>query len=192
MAGRQAKTLAPLQQNLLLQHVRGRRDALRSRVIILLSFRAGLRACEMARVEWPMLLDSAGRVAHSIELEDRIAKKKSGRRIPIHPELRAALNALLRRTPNPVGPVIRSRKGGHMRPNSIVNWFVQLFVEVELAGCSSHSGRRTFITVSARNLHEAGGSLRDVQLLVGHKSLLTTQAYIEGSSNAQRKLVSLL
>ena len=75
MAGRQAKTLAPLQQDVVLQHVRGRRDALRSRVIILLSFRAGLRACEMARVEWPMLLDSAGRVAHSIELEDRIAKK---------------------------------------------------------------------------------------------------------------------
>ena len=192
MAGRQAKTLAPQQQDVLLQHVRGRRDALRSRVIILLSFRAGMRACEIARVEWSMLLDSAGKVAHSIELEDRIAKKKSGRRIPIHSELRAALNALLRRTPNATGPVIKSRKGGRMRPNSIVNWFVQIYAELSLPGCSSHSGRRTFITTSARNLQASGGSLRDIQILAGHKSLLTTQAYIEGSSAAQRKLVSLL
>lgn len=192
MAGRQAKTVVPMQQDMLLQHVRQRRDALRARVIVLLSFRAGLRACEIARVEWPMLLDSTGAVAHSIELENRVAKMGSGRRIPIHPELRAALKALLRRTPNPAGPVIRSRKGGHMRPNSIVNWFVTLFAEVAFAGCSSHSGRRTFITTSARRLHEAQASLRDVQLMVGHKSLLTTQGYIEGSSSAQRKLVSLL
>lgn len=192
MAGRQAKTIAPVQQDVLLEHVRGRKDALRSRVIILLSLRAGLRACEMAKVEWSMVLDPHGKVSHSLELEDRVAKKKHGRRIPLHRELRIALVALLRRTPRPVGPVIVSRKGDHMRPNSIVNWFVTLFKEIEFAGCSSHSGRRTFITTTAKKTHLAGGSLRDVQLLAGHKSLLTTQAYIEGDSHAQRKLVSLL
>jgi len=77
-------------------------------------------------------------------------------------------------------------------PNSIVNWFVALFKEIEFVGCSSHSGRRTFITTTAKKTHLAGGSLRDVQLLAGHKSLLTTQAYIRGHSHAQRKLVSLL
>ena len=192
MAGRQAKTIAPVQQEVLLQHVRGRKDVLRSRVIILLSLRAGLRACEIARVEWPMLLDPHGKVSRSLQLEDRVAKKKSGRRIPIHPELRSALVAHLRRTPRPTGPVIVSRKGGHMRPNSIVNFFIKLYQEISFAGCSSHSGRRTFITVTARNLHLAGGSLRDVQLLAGHRSLLTTQSYIDGDSHAQRKLVSLL
>ena len=55
-----------------------------------------------------------------------------------------------------------------MRANSIVNWFVAMFAELKLEGCSSHSGRRTFITAAAKNVHRAGGSLRDVQLLAGH------------------------
>ena len=61
-----------------------------------------------------------------------------------------------------------------------------------LHGCSSHSGRRTFITKAARLVHKTGGSLRDVQLLAGHASITTTQRYIEGDTDAQRKLVSLI
>jgi integrase len=79
-----------------------------------------------------------------------------------------------------------------MCPNSIVCWFKALYNGLGFGGCSSHSGRRTFITETTRRVHEAGGSLRDVQLLAGHRSLLTTQAYIEGSSSARRKLVALL
>jgi integrase/recombinase XerD len=39
---------------------------------------------------------------------------------------------------------------------------------------------------------EAGGSLRDVQQLAGHASLSMTHRYIEGDSDAKRKLVNLL
>jgi integrase/recombinase XerD len=39
---------------------------------------------------------------------------------------------------------------------------------------------------------EAGGSLRDVQQLAGHVSLATTQRYIEGDSDAKRKLVGMI
>ena len=79
-----------------------------------------------------------------------------------------------------------------MRANSIVNWFVSLYKELGYEGCSSHSGRRTFITSAARVLARSGGSLRDVQLLAGHRSIETTQAYIDGDTKAQRKLVSLI
>ena len=58
-----------------------------------------------------------------------------------------------------------------MRPSSVVNWFAQLYRELGLHGCSSHSGRRTFITKAARLVFKAGGSLRDVQQLVGHRSI---------------------
>jgi integrase/recombinase XerD len=79
-----------------------------------------------------------------------------------------------------------------MTPVSIVNWFAGAYRFVGLSGCSSHSGRRTFITRAARLVHKAGGSLRDVQLLAGHRSIQTTQRYIDGDTDAQRKLVSLL
>jgi integrase len=191
MAGRQAKTITPVQMDALMQHIRGRKDAARCRVIILLSLRAGLRAAEIAKLEWPMVLDATGKVGQTIELEDRIAKKKHGRRIPIHPELRSALVALQRRRFTD-GPVICSRRGGHMKPNSLVNWFKSLYRELGFGGCSSHSGRRTFITQVARVIPQAGGSFRDVQLLAGHRSLVTTERYIDGDSHAQRKLVALL
>ena len=79
-----------------------------------------------------------------------------------------------------------------MRPNSIVNWFVAKCREAGLEGCSSHSGRRTFITSAARRAHWAGASLRDVQMLAGHRSIETTQGYIDGDSDAQRRLVSMI
>ena len=75
---------------------------------------------------------------------------------------------------------------------SIVNWFAVAFRAIGVAGCSSHSGRRTFITRAARFVHKAGGSLRDVQLLAGHQSIVTTQRYIDGDTDAQRRLVALI
>ena len=193
MPGRQAKLVTSAQLEALLQQVRHTRDWARARVLLLLSFQAGLRASEIAKLTWPMVLDASGEhVGMTIELEDRIAKKGSGRRVPIHPELRSALKALHRRRPYREGPVVRSRKGGHMRPNSIVFWFWRLYRQVGFKGCSSHSGRRSFATMAARKVHEAGGSLIDVQQLLGHRSITTTQRYVSGDTSAQRKLVSLL
>ena len=79
-----------------------------------------------------------------------------------------------------------------MRTTSIVNWFASLYRELGFEDCSSHSGRRTFITNAARNVHRTGCSLRDVQLLAGHASIETTQRYIDGDTAGQRRLVSLL
>jgi integrase/recombinase XerD len=64
--------------------------------------------------------------------------------------------------------------------------------DLGLVGCSSHTGRRTFITETAKKVYTVGGSLRDIQVMVGHRSLNTTQRYIDYDSDAQRKVVSLL
>jgi integrase len=118
-------------------------------------------------------------------------KKCSGRSIPIHPDLAAALQAWRQVAP-PSIYLITSERGGRMRPLSIVVWFDRAFKNIGLKGCSSHSGRRTFVTRAARIVHKAGGSLRDVQLLAGHRSIQTTQRYIDGDSDAQRKLVAMI
>jgi integrase len=71
-------------------------------------------------------------------------------------------------------------------------WFHRLYQTLGMTGCSLHSGRRTFITRAARKVSEVGGSVRDVQQLAGHASMQTTQRYIEGVSDAKRKLVGML
>lgn len=193
MPGRQAKLIAPSVLQRMLGYVRRYSPTpARDRVMILLSVRAGLRAAEIAQLTWPMVLDARGRVGDLLVVTDRIAKKRGGRRIPLHADLRAALVGLWRSTVVTDGPIVRSLRGGGMKPNSIVNWFVALFATLNIDGCSSHSGRRTFITQAARNAHRAGCSLRDVQLLAGHRSIETTQQYIDGDTHGQRRLVALL
>jgi integrase len=140
-----------------------------------------------------MVLDPTGQISGIIELRDHAAKKGSGRCIPIHPDLRDALAALRARDAQSTSDsVVRSERGGPITPLSIVVWFNRAFRNIGLKGCSSHSGRRTFVTRAARLVHKAGGSLRDVQLLAGHRSIQTTQRYIDGDSDAQRKLVSMI
>jgi integrase/recombinase XerD len=160
MPGKQAKTLSRQQVRAALHRARRSRYPQRDRVMILLSVKAGLRAGEIAKLTWAMLLDADGRLADRIELHDGAAKKRSGRTIPLHPELRRAL-LVLRRQTGDEGAVIRSERGGArgLRPGSIVNWFRRRYAELGLSGCSSHSGRRTFVTNAARLVFKAGGSL---------------------------------
>jgi integrase/recombinase XerD len=191
MLGKQARILSPAHVDALLTYAQQSRQPCRNRVLVLLSLKAGLRAAEIAKLTWDMLLDPLGGLAPYLAVRSAIAKKGSGRRIPMHPQLRAALQAWQAES-GAVGAVVRSARGGPMTPVSIVNWFALAYRAIGLQGCSSHSGRRTFITCAARLVHKSGGSLRDVQLLAGHRSIQTTQAYIDGDSDAQRRLVALL
>ncbi len=191
MPGKQAKILSDQHIEDLLFFAGNTRQPDRNRAIVLLSMKAGLRAAEIANLTWDMVVGPTGQIGTTIELHDDAAKMGNGRTIPMHSQLRDAL-VLLRRVEPISGPVIRSERGGQMTPLSIVVWFARAYDALGLDGCSSHSGRRTFITRAARAVHQAGGSLRDVQLLAGHRSIQTTQRYIDGDSDAQRRLVSLI
>ena len=191
MPGKRAKILSIADVGDLLAFASCTRHPLRNAVMVLLSAKAGLRAAEIANLTWDMVVDASGHVSGLIELTDNAAKKCSGRSIPVHPDLIAAL-ATWRQVAPPSAYVIASERGGRMRPLSIVVWFNRAFKNIGLKGCSSHSGRRTFVTRAARIVHKAGGSLRDVQLLAGHRSIQTTQRYIDGDTDAQRKLISLI
>lgn len=191
MLGKQAKILSDKNICDLLAFTERTRYPIRNRVIVLLSVKAGLRAGEIANLTWDMITDPTGNIGAVVALIDQIAKKKSGRLIPLHRDLRAALVAL-QSVADGTGPVIQSERGHAMTPASVVNWFAVAYCAIALSGCSSHSGRRTFVTRAARLVHKAGGSLRDVQVLAGHRSIQTTQRYIDGDSDAQRRLVALI
>ncbi len=195
MRGQPAKVLSDTDLRWVLNLVRRQRHPERNRVMVLLSVKAGLRACEIARLTWPMVTDAHGKIGTVLELPAKAAKKGSGRRVPIHPDLRSALISLQRTSahgPEQTAAVVQSERNRPMTAKAVVNWFGAVFQTVGLEGCSSHSGRRTFVTRAARLIHEAGGSLRDVQQLVGHQSIKTTQAYVDGDTEAQRRLIQLI
>lgn len=159
--------------------------------IFLLSVKAGLRAKEIASLAWDMLADAEGNLGTDLHLRDEASKGASGRAIPLNRELRIALQAL--RDEGSSSPyVITTERAECTSPSAIVNLFAGWYGTAGLQGCSSHSGRRTFITNAARAISTVGDSLRDVQMLAGHSALSTTQRYIEADAEAQKPVVELV
>jgi len=196
MQGKQAKIVSPTQERAILGYLATTRYPSRDRVMFLLSMKAGLRAKEMAALTWAMITDAEGQIAEALQLQNRASKGTTGgRTIPLHPDLQDALTALQTArgdAPRPEQAVLFSERGGGLSPATVRLWFHRLYTALKMDGCSSHSGRRTFITRAARKVSQVGGSLRDVQELAGHTSLAMTQRYIEGDTEAKRKLVALL
>lgn len=196
--GKQAKTLTKAQVESVTSFLLTRRHGLRDQTVFLLSVRAGLRAKEIANLKWSMVLGADGMVGDSIHLTDEASKGKSGRIVPLNKQLRANLVQMLAdaRQDRHFGPetayVATTERSGHTSAQAVVNMFKRWYADLGLLGCSSHSGRRTFITNAARKISTVGGSLRDVQMLAGHSSLAVTQRYIEGDSEARRRVVELL
>lgn len=191
--GKQAKILNRSQVEAVLNHINGRRYGLRNQVIFLLSIRAGLRAKEIAALRWSMIVGADGEVGEYIHLTNDASKGMSGRIIPINRQLRSTIIELFDAgNIDPSAHVIRTERSDRASAQAIVNLFQRWYRDLGLVGCSSHSGRRTFITNAAKKISTVGGSLRDVQFLAGHSSLQTTQRYIEGDSEARKRVVDLV
>jgi len=166
----------------------------------LLSFKSGLRAKEISCLTWGMLTDTEGNLTDAIALTNGATKGRSGRVIPLHPDLKDALVTLHKHEADKgrvaaEAFVVTMKKGSSdavTRSNSVQFLFKDWFAKLGFKGASSHSGRRTFITKAARKVSEVGGSLRDVQALAGHSSIQITQRYVDTDPEAQKKLVERL
>ena len=190
--GKQAKTLTKGQIDAMLAYLSTTRHPARNRLIFLLSAKTGLRAKEIARLTWWMTNDSQGEIGRTICLQDSASKGKSGRMIPLSSEVRGALIEYRRTAPHAGPNVICTERSLSTSPQAIVNLFHRWYRHLGFIGCSSHSGRRTFITNAARKISTVGGSLKDVQELAGHANLRTTQRYIEANPDAQVRVVGLV
>lgn len=194
MLGKQAKALTIPQTKAVLLHLAGTRHPTRNKLIFLLSIKAGLRAKEIAELSWRMVTDAQGNITREIRLENSATKGRSGGVIPMNMELYEAFRAW--RTKSWVRDdndrVIRTERRQGTSPMVIANLFKDWYRALGFEGCSSHSGRRTFITNAARKISSVGGSLRDVQALARHASLSMTQRYIEQDVDAQRKVVEFV
>jgi integrase/recombinase XerD len=152
----------------------------------------------VSQLQWREVCTSSGEVDDYIHLTNKTSKGLSGRIIPLHKSVKKNLIEILDdhkkfkdfNIQNSF--VVRTERSVSTSPQSIVNMFQKWYKTLGLVGCSSHSGRRTFITETSKRISLVGGSLRDVQMMVGHKSLQVTQRYIEGDSESQRKVIELI
>lgn len=196
--GKQAKTLTKTQIDTVTAFLLSRRHGLRDQTVFFLSVRAGLRAKEIAKLRWSMIQGADGQVSDAIHLTDVASKGRSGRVKPLNKQLRVNLIQMLdvAKQDSRFGPetayVITTERSDRTSAQAVVNMFKRWYDDLGLLGCSSHSGRRTFITNAARKITTVGGSLRDVQELAGHSSLAVTQRYIDADSEARRKIVDLV
>ena len=195
---KQSKVLNKQQIEFVSTYLRSKRNGLRNQTIFLLSVKSGLRAKEISQLSWREVLNSDGEVDSHINLTNQSSKGNSGRCIPLHKLVRRNLaemyeyQSMFRYFDPKTSFVIRTERSPFTTSQTIVNMFQKWYSTLGLIGCSSHSGRRTFITETAKKISLVGGSLRDIQMMAGHQSLQTTQRYIEADSEAQTKVVCLL
>lgn len=191
---KQAKTLTKHQQSAMLSFLNDTRHPDRNKLIFMLSVRAGLRAKEIAHITWSMVTDAQGNVTDNIKLQNSASKGSSGGVIWLNSDLKQML-VEYRQSCNSAHSsecIVKTERGGDTTAQVIVNMFRGWYSKLGFDGCSSHSGRRTFITNASRKISTVGGSMRDVQLLARHSSLAMTQKYIEADVDAQRKVVNLV
>ena len=196
--GKQAKTLTKSQVDAVTAFLLTRRHGLRDQTVFLLSIKAGLRAKEIANLKWEMVVEPDGEVGTAIYLPNIATKGNSGRIIPLNKQLRANLIELIEQAKADKcfkiedSFVVTAERSDRTSPQAVVNMFKRWYHDIGLLGCSSHSGRRTFITNAARKIGTVGGSLRDVQMLAGHSSLSVTQRYIQVNELAVSSVIQLI
>lgn len=186
MATKRAGVLTAEQFAKLMERVSVSQHPARDRVMLLLSFKCGLRACEIARLKWADVTDAEGNILKAkawIELGHDITKgKKPDTKVAMHPELVVALTALKSVTTNQKYLMYAPQaRDGIMSVSNVTVYLFNLYKKLGFSKCSSHTGRRTFITTLARVCNEHKCSIKDVQSLARHSDLRTTEKYIDPS-----------
>jgi integrase/recombinase XerD len=195
MQMKQAKVLTQAEIKRLLKVVSTTKHASRNRLIVMLSYLAGLRACEIAALRVRDVItelpDGSWEVTEQVLLGSHQTKGSKAQTVVLCAALRreiAEYYAPQRLLVEAHDALIVSQKAGAFSSQSIQNLFRELYWAAGISNASSHSGRRTFIT----QLSERGVSVRVIQALARHSSLSTTQRYIDVSVDKLRTAVEAL
>ncbi|MDP2347049.1 MAG: site-specific integrase [Gammaproteobacteria bacterium] len=188
---KQAKVLTQTEIKRLLRVVSTTKHAARNRLVVMLSYLAGLRACEIASLLVGDVINLVGdscEVKTEVVLKSSQTKGKKAQTVVLSSQLRKEIADYYQKAMLLVDPtdyLISSQKKSGFSSQTIQNLFRELYQEAGISNASSHSGRRFFVT----NLSEKGVSVRVIQELARHSSLATTQRYIDVSVDKLRLAV---
>lgn len=186
----QAKTLTTAELEQVLAYIASRKFALRNRVMLLTGYWSGMRVGEIASLSLGDVVNADGTVKAEIRLAAAQTKGKHPRTVFIPQKLRDELAAYIKlRQPLQLAhPLFITAGRKPFSASGMTQHFYWLFRNAGVAGASSHSMRRSFIT----NLASKGIGVRVLAALAGHKSILCTQKYIDASDDMLRNSVELI
>ncbi|MBA4342523.1 MAG: integrase [Methylibium sp.] len=186
----QAKTLTERELKRVLDFAALGRHAARDRAMLLMTYYAGLRVSEVAALNFNDVVAADGSIKREFQLAAEQVKGGHARVVFVGEKLRRELSTYvktLKRRDQEQLPLFRTQKRDHFTANTLCQHFLWLYRRAGIDGASSHSGRRTFIT----NLAAKGVGVRVLAALAGHRSISTTQAYIDVNDDMKRRAVEL-
>ena len=186
----QAKTLTTTEIEQVIRFISTRKYAERNRAMLLMGFWAGLRVKEIAQLKMGDVLNDDGTIKSEIRLSAAQTKGNDGRTVFLPAKLKEELAAYLktRHIKDPTIALFHTSNRLSFTPNTLCQHFFWLYKKAGIAGASSHSGRRNFIT----SLANKGISVRILASLAGHKNIAVTQKYIDVNDDMKRAAVELI
>lgn len=161
----QARTLTDAEFTWLLDQVQQRPHAGRNKMMLKLLHGAGLRVGELAALLVSDVVNVDGSIRDQIILKPHQTKGHQQRIVYLNEKLKIELADYVK-TMNASGYLFKTQKNDHFTANTLQAVVTSLYHRAGLTGCSSHSGRRSFIT----KLASAGISTRVLQELAGHRT----------------------
>jgi integrase/recombinase XerD len=186
----QAKTLTPAEIDYVLDYIAQRGYAMRNRVMLLTGLWSGMRVGEIASLTVGDVMNTDGSVKAEVRLTAEQTKGRQPRTVFLPQKLRDELAAYLalRTDAKPHHPLFVTAGHRAFSANVMAQHFHYLFKHAGIAGASSHSMRRTFITTLATK----GIGVRVLASLAGHRSIAVTQRYIDVNDEMKRNAVELV
>ena len=189
---KQAKTLNNDEIRKVLDYVATRKHSERNRAMIYTIFNTGMRVSEVANLRFKDVVDGEGAVRREIRLSAEDTKTKEARIVFVNDKLHKELTRYVKLY-KPLNNNVKffysqKRASDGYSPNTLAQFFHYLFNRAGIAGASSHSGRRSFIT----NLANKGVGVRVIMGLSGHRALSSVQCYIDCNDDMKRKAINLL
>ncbi len=189
---KQAKTLTPIDLRRVLDHIATRSHSERNRAMLLMTYYSGMRVGEVASLRYSDIVEPDRTIRSEIILRPEQTKGNESRTVFISEKLKKELEIYLKATKftDPFDKFFYTQKrvDEGFNANTLTQHFHHLYKRAGIAGASSHSGRRSFIT----NLASKGISVRVLASLAGHKSIATTQRYIDVNDDQKRRAVELI
>lgn len=197
----QARVLTERELRKVLTYCQSLPHATRNRTMLLCTHMAGMRVGEVAALRVCDVLAADGTIKEEIALAASQTKGDKARTVLVSKKLQDELNSYLQErfglenllavtqtdTTRSLFPTQKNPKRG-FTANTLCQLFHKIYKDCQMSGATSHSGRRTFIT----KLADKGVGVRVLMALAGHKSIATTQRYIELNPTVMKAAVELI